>query len=193
MSIKAESLLLSSLTNFYNKNEKYKLILKDIIDGKHPLSLRVIDWLVTHYSKNNNIYFWIEKNPSNNEIKIYEDFPSEIFNCETLKKIHLYLDYRAQLKSYTKFNFDSFRRHDRITFIIDEEKQISIETTIGQLNFFRWAFSNKIIEYALKHHDDIYENMTKKSYKKNSTDIQKRNTLLPKQDIINTKCYIRFD
>ena len=193
MSIKAESLLLSSLTNFYNKNEKYKLILKDIIDGKHPLSLRVIDWLVTHYSKNNNIYFWIEKNPSNNEIKIYEDFPSEIFNCETLKKIHLYLDYRAQLKSYTKFNFDSFRRHDRITFIIDEEKQISIETTIGQLNFFRWAFSNKIIEYALKHHYDIYENMTKKSYKKNSTDIQKRNTLLPKQDIINTKCYIRFD
>lgn len=193
MSIKAESLLLSSLTDYYNKNEKYKLTLKDIIDGKHPLSLRVIDWLVTHYSKNNNIYYWIEKNPVNGESKIYEDFPSEIVNCETLKKIHLYLDYRAQLKSYTKFNFDSFRRHDRITFIIDEEKKISIETTIGQLNFFRWAFSNKIIEYAIKHHDEIYENMTKKSYKKNSTESQKRNTLLPKQDIINTKCYIRFD
>ncbi len=187
--MKAESLLLSSLTDFYNKNENYKYILKNIIDGKHKLSLRVIDWLVTHYSKNNNIYYWIEKNQNNDNI--YEDFPLNNINCESLKKIHLYLDYRAQLKSYTKFNFDSFRRHDRITFIIDEINKIHIETTIGQLNFFRWAFNNKIIDYALKHYDEIYENMTKKSYKKNI--LPKRNTILPKQDIINTKCYISFD
>lgn len=192
--MKAETLLLSSLTDFYNKNENYKYILKNIIDGKHKLSLRVIDWLVTHYSKNNNIYYWIEKNQSNiNEPIIYEDFPLHNVNCEALKKIHLYLDYRAQLKSYTKFNFDSFRRHDRITFIIDDEKKIPIETTIGQLNFFRWAFNNKVIDYAMKHYDEIYENMTKKSYKKNTLNNQKRNTILPKQDIINTKCYIRFD
>lgn len=187
--MEAESLLLTSLTNFYNKNEKYKKVLNEIIEGKHLLSLRVIDWLVTHYAKNNNIYYWIEKDTSK-EI-IYEDFPSNIINCDTFKKIHLYLDYRAQLKSYTKFNFDSFRRHDRITFILDSEKNISIETTIGQLNFFRWAFTNKIIDYAIMHYDKIYENMTKNSYKKYTKN--KRTTLAPRQDIINTKCYIRFD
>jgi hypothetical protein len=186
---KAETLLLSSLSDFYNKNEKYKTLLREIVDGKHKLSLRVIDWLVTHYSKNNNIYYWIDTKNTTDEI--YESFPSDKYNCENLKKIHLYLDYRAQLKSYTKFNFDSFRRHDRISFILDEEKQISIETTIGQLNFFRWAFTNKIIEYAKIHHDEIYANMTNNSYKKIS--VQKRNIILPKQDIINTKCYIRFD
>ena len=185
MTSNVESLLLTSLIDFYNKNEKFKKTLKNIIDGKHILSLRVIDWLVTHYSKTNNIYYWIE----NNNEKIYEDFPSEIINCDTFKKIHLYLDYRAQLKSYTKFNFDSFRRHDRISFIIEKDKVI--ETTIGQLNFFRWAFTNKIIEYAIIHHDKIYENMTNNSYKKQLK--TKRNSLTPRQDIINTKCYIRFD
>ena len=54
MSDSCKELLLSSLTNFYNKNENYKYILKLIIDGKHQLSLRMIDWLVTIYSKNNN-------------------------------------------------------------------------------------------------------------------------------------------
>jgi hypothetical protein len=35
--------------------DEYKSILKNIIDGKHELSLRMIDWLVTRYAKNNNI------------------------------------------------------------------------------------------------------------------------------------------
>ena len=105
------------------------------------------------------------------------------------KKVNLYLDYRSQLKSYTKFNFDSFRRHDRITFILDPEKEITIQTTIGQLNFFRWAFSNNIIEYAIKNQKIIYENMSKKLYKKSS----KKSSLVPKQDIINTKCFLNFD
>ena len=46
-----KDLLLSSLYSFYENNDKYKAILKTIIDGKHILSLRMIDWLVTRYAK----------------------------------------------------------------------------------------------------------------------------------------------
>jgi len=138
----SKELLLLSINSFYNLNEKYKLILKDIIDGKHELSLRMIDWLVTRYAKNNNIIFWI--NDSDN---IYYNLPDN-YETEKFKKITLYLDYRAQLKSFKKFNFDAFRRHERITFNIDKDEEI--ETTIGQLNFFKWAFNNKIIIYAIE-------------------------------------------
>lgn len=185
MSNSGKELLLSSLTSYYNNNINNKYILKDIIDGKHQLSLRMIDWLVTIYAKNNNIIYWITTENDN----IYYYLPDG--NANKFKKINLYLDYRAQLKSFKKINFDSFRRHDRITFIIDNNKQESIETTIGQLNFFKWAFSNKIIIFAIENQKIIYDNMSKNIYKKNLK--EKKKIIMPQQDIINTKCFVSFD
>lgn len=175
-----QSLLLSSLTEFYNKNPKYKYILKDIIDGKHKLSLRIIEWLVTHYAKTYNIYYWI-----NEKKEIFKILPDDI--KDHYKKINLYQDYRAQLKSYSKFNFDSFRRHYRITFFINLEKKVYIETTIGQLNFFRWVFNNGIIDYVLENYDDIYMKMIDNNSCKNKI------CAIQNHDIIKTKCLLRFD
>ena len=182
-----KDLLLSSLYSFYENNDKYKAILKTIIDGKHILSLRMIDWLVTRYAKNNNIIYWINDIDNN----IYYNLP-ENYSNEKYRKITLYLDYRAQLKSFKKFNFDAFRRHDRISFMINSEKEQYIETTIGQLNFFKWAFNNKIINYAVDNQKNIYENMSKFSYKKQFKNYNK-NPLVSKQNIINTKCFVTFD
>lgn len=176
-----KELLLTSLTNFYDKNNEYKIILKSIIEGKHCLSLRMIDWLVTIYAKNNNIIYWISENTN----EIYKNIPIMTSNTDKYKKINIYLDYRAQLKSFKKINFDSFRRHDRITFILD--KNNIIETTIGQLNFFKWAFSNRVIFYAIENQKNIYDNMSKISYKK----INKKNLL--KQDILNARCFVSFN
>ena len=138
-----QDLLLISLNDFYNKNPEYKFILKKIINGNHKLSLRLIDWLVTHYSRINNIYYWIHNNS-----EIFYHLP---INNNIFKKINLYLDYRAQLKSYAKLYFDTFRRHQRISFFIKDND--FIETTIGQLNFFRWILNNNIITYALDNYD----------------------------------------
>jgi hypothetical protein len=179
MSDSSKDLLLSSLYTFYNHHPKYIETLKTIIDGKHELSLRMIDWLVTRYAKCNNIIYWINEIDDN----VYYNLPDN-YNIEKYRKITLYLDYRAQLKSFKKFNFDAFRRHERILF--NDE----IETTIGQLNFFKWAFNNKIINYAIDNQKKIYENMSKFSYKiKLTTKV----SLIPKQDIINTKCLVVFD
>jgi hypothetical protein len=181
------NLLLTSLTDFYNQNPEYKKILSDIISGKHKLSLRLIDWLVTHYSKSRNIFYWIQKNDKN----ISEIFPTG-FNSEQYKRFNLYLDYRAQLKSYAKVNFDSFRRHERITFYLDDNFQENIETTIGQLNFFRWVFNSNIIQYALNNYDEIYQNMIdNNSY--NKTNKPAKQIVLPSQDITQSYCTLRFD
>lgn len=189
----SNELLLNSLNTFYSNNEEYKLILKKIINGKHELSLRMIDWLVTRFAKSNNIIYWI----NDNDDKIYNYLPEndEIIKNDKFKKITLYLDYRAQLKSFKKFNFDAFRRHKRIFFKINDKTDEYIETTIGQLNFFKWAFNNKIINYAIENQKIIYENMSKFSYKKQikNSSYSNKNSLIPKQDIINTKCYVVFD
>ena len=67
----SKELLLYSLNSFYNNHNIYKLTLKTIIDGKHELSLRMIDWLVTRYAKTHNIIYWINDTDEN----IYYNLP----------------------------------------------------------------------------------------------------------------------
>lgn len=188
MNNSCEELLLTSLTNFYNENIELKTILKNIIEGKHKLSLRLIDWLVTHYAKAFNTYYWIIKNDE----KIYTSYPEHIDDIKNIKKINLYLDYRAQLKSYAKINFDSFRRHNRITFFLDFDKDEFIETTLGQLNFFRWAFNNNILQYALENYDKIYQHMIDNNSYNKQKKIKQQDTQNI-QDISKTMCLLRFD
>lgn len=183
-----QELLLSSLTEYYEENKEKKSILKEIISGKHTLSLRMIDWLVTHYSKSHNISYWLNKQ----DREIYSTYPTHFTDEEScnLKKINLYLDYRAQLKSYAKVNFDSFRRHNRITFVIDFNTNESIETTVGQLNFFRWAFNNEVISYATKNYETIHNNMVaNSSYCKDKIKLPHKNI----QEITKVKCTLWFD
>ena len=131
-----------TLVNFLLSFYKNKMnLFKDIIYQKTPLSLRLLDWLVTNYAKKYNIIYPLS---SSNET-IY-------FN--------IYLDYKNQLKAYSKKFFDPFCRQKRLiintnTFkwkeyykdqVISENE---IVTTVGQLNFFSWFIDNKILSYAL--------------------------------------------
>ncbi len=183
-----EELLLTSLTQYYNDNESRKSDLKDIIEGKHRLSLRLIDWLVTHYAKTYNVFYWIHKESN----EIFDSYPTHITNhSQKIKKVNLYLDYRAQLKSYAKINFDSFRRHNRITFFMNLETNDYIETTIGQLNFFRWAFNNNVLEYACQNYDKIYQHMIDNNSYKKQKKCKTHQTNI--QDITKTLCTLTFD
>jgi hypothetical protein len=108
----------------------------DIIDGHSKVSLRLLDWFVTRYANKNKI--------------AYDLAPGERFN--------VHISYKAQLKSYKKRYFDPFRRRKK--FIYKQGDQ-SLETTIGQLNFFRWAFSNNIIKYVEDHYNSVLKAMIK--------------------------------
>ena len=55
-----KNLLYSSLTKFYNSISKEDMnLFLDIISGKSKISLRIIDWFVTNYSKKKNIVYYI--------------------------------------------------------------------------------------------------------------------------------------
>ena len=83
--------------------------------------------------------------------KIYE-----IEKRGKLKNFIVYLEYKAQLRAYSKKQFDPFCRRERIVFYINEHE---ILTTIGQLNFFRWAIENKIILHVEKNLNEIDNDM----------------------------------
>ena len=81
----------------------------------------------------------------------------------------VYFDYKLKLKAYSKKRFDPFCRWDRIS--IPYKNGTSIETTIGQLNFFKWALENKVIEYI----EENYETIEKDMNSRNSTSKRKEN------------------
>jgi hypothetical protein len=102
------------------------------LDGKAPLSLRIIDWFVTKYSRKNFIKYSLEG-----------------------QEFVLYLSYKGQLKAYSKLYFDPNCRRERIMFKIPGHE--SFMTTIGKLNFFRWALECGVLDYIEEHEEEIKE------------------------------------
>ena len=141
-----QDLLMTSLQKFYNKKKNINTFLK-IVNGKSKISLRIIDWFVTNYSKKNNTNYNI-KQKNEKELKQYQFI--------------VYINYKLQLKGYSKKQFDPFCRRERINFYYIEDKFII--TTVGQLNFFRWAIKNKVINHIEKNINKIEKDMNN-SYK----------------------------
>ena len=166
------NVLLESLNSYYNSNPKNMEYLLNIIETNHKVSLRIIDWFVTNYSKKFNVFYTIYK-ISPNEYTLKEE------GNQVLKQFNTYHSYKSQLKSFSKKKFDPFCRRQRIDF---ECQGKTIQTTIGQLNFFKWAIENLIIEYIMLHYDEIEEDMNQsymliKKHKKNSNERKKRQEL----------------
>ena len=144
-----QSLLMIPLTKFFCQ-KKNIVILLNILDGKSKISLRLIDWFVTNYSKKFNVVY----NKNNYDItkqKIKkEDYSFNDFFI-------VYNDYKSQLKEVSKKHFDPFCRRQRIHFYYTKEKFIL--TTVGQLNFFKWAIENNILQYIEENIKDIESDM----------------------------------
>ena len=136
------TLLLNNLLEYYNKNNNLEKILK-IINGESLISLRLIDWFATNYSKKFFTVYMLKNSQG-------EDY-----------RFKVYIDYKLKLKAYSKKRFDPFCRWDRIT--IPYNKDSMIQTTIGQLNFFRWVLENKILDYIDKHYNEINNDMNKRN------------------------------
>lgn len=136
-------LLMKNLSEFYKNTDNLVKFLS-IVHGESTISLRIIDWFVTNYAKKNYTIFEIVKSPTD------------------ITRFKVYNDYKLKLKAYSKRRFDPFCRWDRIEIPCNTNQ--TIETTIGQLNFFKWAIENNILDY-------IQDN-----YKYIETDMNLRNT-----------------
>jgi len=146
-----EELIKVKLIEFY-KNPVNLGILIPIILQQTKLSLRSLDWFVTNYCKKYNINYILSKNGSD---ITYFPFKS----------------YKSQLKAYSKKFCDPFCRRERVIFDYQNNNIINfnpsvklghkeyIITTIGQLNFFRFAIQDNIIDYAIEHITEIENDM----------------------------------
>ena len=141
-------LLMSNLMDFYKDENNLTTMLK-IITGESKISLRIVDWFATNYAKKYYTLYNIESKSGN------------------VKRFIVYVDYKLKLKAYSKKRFDPFCRWDRIS--VPYKDGTCIETTIGQLNFFKWALENKVVNYI----EDNYENIEKDMNNRNSTSRRK--------------------
>lgn len=143
-------LLLNNLMDFYKDENNLTRMLK-IITGESKISLRIVDWFATNYAKKNyTLYNLTNKNGDNIRFKVY-------------------FDYKLKLKAYSKRRFDPFCRWERIS--IPYKNETCIETTIGQLNFFKWALENGVVDYIENNYDVIEKDMNNR----NSTSKRKEN------------------
>ena len=116
-----QELIVSSLQRFYAARDDKDEVLK-LLEGTSEISLRLIDWFVTNYAKQHNISYIL----NNQEFLVYTN-------------------YKSQLKAYSKKLFDPFCRRERIMFQIHGYPMF--QTTVGKLNFFRWALEKGVLSY----------------------------------------------
>ena len=116
-----QELIVSSLQRFYAARDDKDEVLK-LLEGTSEISLRLIDWFVTNYAKQHNISYIL----NNQEFLVYTN-------------------YKSQLKAYSKKLFDPFCRRERIMFQIQGYPMF--QTTVGKLNFFRWALEKGVLSY----------------------------------------------
>ena len=135
--ISQNDLLLNKLLVYYQYTNLLDKMLQ-IITGETKISLRIVDWFATNYAKKYYTLYTVNN-----------------------KRFKVYLDYKLKLKAYSKKRFDPFCRWDRIN--IPYKNGTSIETTIGQLNFFKWAIENKVIDYIEEHYDEIEKDQTNRN------------------------------
>jgi hypothetical protein len=152
-------LLLTNLLNFYKKDNNMERLM-DIINGESKISLRIIDWFVTNFSKKN---FTVYSIPAKNRC-------STVINGEeNMERFKVFHNYKLELKAYSKVRFDPFSRRERI--MIPYKDDTCLQTTIGQLNFFKWAIENQVLEYIEKNYDEIEADMnSRNSISKKNTD-----------------------
>jgi hypothetical protein len=161
-----DDLLITKIINFYNNIDNLNIFL-EIVLQKNKISLRLLDWLVTNFSKKNNICYLL-----NNE------------------NYYVFKGYKSQLKAYSKKYCDPFCRRERVLLDYSETNNIQliyniefnnelnnelnnknkIITTIGQLNFFKYAISHGIIEYIKNNliliENDMNDTLKEREYEK---------------------------
>ncbi len=172
------NILMISLNKFYEVDDHLEKFNK-IVNGDSKISLRIIDWFVTNYSKKNNIcYIVFTKHKTVKKLHACSEENEDKKVAPKQKKIqfNVYVRYKAQLKSYSKKSFDPFCRKDRIT---DWGPDGNITTTIGQLNFFKWAIQNNVIQYIEENLSEIEKDM--------NSNIRKKKTQTKKKDGTSVK------
>jgi hypothetical protein len=151
-------LIVAWLQEFFTNPGQLEAILP-ILQGNSTISLRLIDWFVTNYAKKHNVNYILNQ-----------------------RQFLVYFHYKRELKAYSKRLFDPFCRRERIMF--QARGHEPFVTTVGQLNFFRWALEKDILTYIKANQENIEKDMNSSMREhygstgsSNSTDPKSVNTI----------------
>ena len=160
-----QSLLIIPIVKFFNIPDNLLYLIRvlnsEVFGTKSqtsgsPISLRLIDWFVTNYCKKNNTMYNIadyknkkRENTSNGtDVATTNSFDNYFF---------VHDNYKSQLKECSKKHFDPFCRRNRVRFYY--KPNAYFKTTVGQLNFFKWALEHHVIDYIRENLDAIEKDM----------------------------------
>lgn len=140
-----DNFMLKPLLHFFSEPENFD-VLKRYRDKKSNVSVSLLDWFVVNYAKQYGVRY-------------------ELVKGDTKKMVHVEQSYTAALYAHTKEYFDPFARGSKQGkgILIQNSDDEEIITTVRQLNFFRWAINNGIIEYIDKNVDAIHKDMCERS------------------------------
>lgn len=124
------NIYLKNLQEFYDNFENVEELLT-IIQSKNKISLRLIDWIITKYTK----------------------YHLTLLQNKNQEMINVYISYKSQLKVYTKKFFDPFKRGIIVDFKFNNDQYV--KTTVGQLMFFKWIYENNIYDFIVQNHEDL--------------------------------------
>ena len=146
--IEKEKFVLRELIRFYDKDKLEKI--KPLINQEHDISLRLIDWTPTNYSKKKCIKYQL----SNDKI------------------IDIYESYKNYMSSYKRnILFDLFRRGKCLKVIYGGSYIIS---SVKQLNSFRWVLEIDLLTYIAEHKEEIEEDH-RRSLRRSATNKTNKN------------------
>jgi len=117
-------------------DEKLRKIVVPVIGVKSIISLRALDFFVINICKRKKTAFQ--------------------FKGQT---VHIYDSYRTFLRHQTRAMFDAFRRGIRLYF---DFEGWTYSTTVGQLNYIKWAENMGVLHYAIQHVREIEHAMNQR-------------------------------
>lgn len=140
-----EILYYNRVNSFFKTLEERKFKhMVEILNGSSNISLRLLEWFITKYC---------------------DKYKTTKCTRENGESFVIFVGYKAALKSYRKRYFDPFKRNQKqkqlerkqkFCYLCTKNNNVyKVNTTLGQLHFFRWLFENNILNYMIKNLDSI--------------------------------------
>jgi len=130
---------LAEIAPFYT-DEVVMELLVPIIDQTYDVSLRALDWAVVNWSKKHRIVCKVDTGNGRMDV------------------VNIFSVYKDVLRRWRRRMFDPFRRRERVYFRHPHTGAV-YSSTVGQLNFIKWARTFGVIEQARAHLRQIETDM----------------------------------
>jgi hypothetical protein len=142
-----ESCILRRVQGRYTTDKEFRTTCQIMLTPQHrPVSLRVLDWLVTNYSKRLALRISVPDGPA----------------------VYVHDAYRTALTAFRRRNFDPFCRVPcSAERTVSSYSYVSVpmpdgsrtKSCVSQLNFMEWAYRHHVLQYAIRFIDTITADM----------------------------------